>query len=402
MRWQSTEQAEFHCAGKFIRDNYQTEREEDMGECLVVGEKNPEGSQRATFVILNERPGDPLLGANAAKQISDLIGSRELRRLEDGPVGGTPLKFGDEVIGQAVDAPLPDSGGWNLARVADVSLAQAAYQLASKKRLWLPGMKKSGAKRIPMATVEEMGEIGPYHMDINAETSTGGIRGPFKIVPVKPHSVPTYPVFWAHDTEREQTMLFEADCEGLSLKGRTDAEQEIIDKKVDNVAATASHCHFNRDFRFNSQATGMQFTNRRTIGGRAWLSIQLSSAALEKALVLWANTSLGLLMYWWHANKQQPGRGSIGKTALQTLPVLDVAALKPKQLKEAVRLFDSMSTKKFLAAHEIDRDIVRKELDESFVRDVLGLPVSIVGPGGPLEVLRMKLAREPSIRGQKE
>ena len=58
----------------------------------------------------------------------------------------------------------------------------------------------------------------------------------------------------------------------------------------------------------------MQFTPRKSIGGRAWLSISLETAEREKALVLWANTSLGFAAYWWHANKQQSGRGSIGRS----------------------------------------------------------------------------------------
>jgi hypothetical protein len=106
-------------------------------------------------------------------------------------------------------------------------------------------------------------------------------------------------------------------------------------------------------------------------------------------------------MHWWHANKQQSGRGSIGKSALQALPVLDVTALKPKQLDEAVKLFDTMSGKAFLPVHEIDKDIVRKELDEMFGRKVLRLAAPFFTPGGPLELLRMKMAREPSIRGHK-
>jgi hypothetical protein len=48
--------------------------------------------------------------------------------------------------------------------------------------------------------------------------------------------------------------------------------------------------------------------------------------------------------------------------------------------------------------HEIDNDMVRHELDERFVGDVLGLTKAIVGP---IDLLRMKLAQEPSIRGQK-
>ena len=40
---------------------------------------------------------------------------------------------------------------------------------------------------------------------------------------------------------------------------------------------------------------------------------------------------------------------------------------------------------------------MRKELDEHFAREVLGLPEVIIQPGGALDVLRMKLALEPSI-----
>ena len=372
-----------------------------MGECLIIGSKSETESTRATFIILNKRPQFPLLGVIVAEQIRRLIESKNLRRLEDGPVSGTPLHFGEEVIGQALDAPLPVSGGWNLSRIADLSLAQTAYQLINKKSIWLPTMNKSEIVDIPLTTVAKIGEIGPYHADINGDTSTGGIRGPFNIFPIKPNSVPTYPVLWSHDAESERTMSFEGDSEGFPRRGSRSGEQAIVDLKVKSIWNTASHCHFNRDFRFNSQSTGMQFTPRKTIGGRAWLSIKLSSVDQEKALVLWANTSLGLLLHWWHGNKQQSGRGSIGKSMLQTLPTLDVTTLEPKLLAEAVKLFDAMCEQPLLPLHEIDRDSIRKELDEAFARDVLRLSEPILSSGGPLELLRMKLSQEPSIRGGK-
>jgi len=372
-----------------------------MGECLVVGRKAKTGSKRATFVILNERPAFPMLGASAARQIHQLIGQKNIRQLEDGPTGGTPLHFGDDLIGQAIEAPLPQSGGWNLSRIADLSLAQAAYQLQNENRIWLPGMNKSETVSIPITTVSAIGNIGPYHADINGSTATGGVRGPFIIEELKGATAPTYPVIWSHDAKNQRSMSFDGESQGLPRHGSTKKEKAIIEEKVASISATASHCHFNRDFQFNSQPTAMQFTPRRTIGGRAWLSIRLSSVEQEKALVLWANTSMGLLLHWWHANKQQVGRGNVSKIALQNLRILDVTALHPKQLKEAVQLFDAMSALELLPLHEIDGDPVRRDLDNRFARDVLGLSEAIIEPGGPLELLRMKLAQEPSIRGHK-
>lgn len=372
-----------------------------MAECLVVGRKAKGEDKRATFVVLKERPAYSMLGASTAEQIHRLIAGKGLRRLEDGPMGGTALYFGYDSVGQAMDAPLPASGGWNLGRIADLSLAQAAYQLADQKRIWLPGMDRSEAITVAVATVGEIGETGPIHRDINGKNPDGSIRGPFSIEPVSAHSIPTYPVLWAHDATREQTLSFDGDSEGRPLKGKTEKERAFIDAKVATIWSTASHCHFNCDFQFNSQPTGMQFTPRRTIGGRAWLSIRLASEEQEKVLVAWANTSLGMLLRWWHSNKQQSGRGNIGKSTLQTMPILDITALKPQALHKAAKLFDEMCQKPFLPLHEIDKDPVRKELDERFGREVLGFPQPMFQPGGALELLRMKLALEPSIRGNK-
>jgi hypothetical protein len=344
-----------------------------------------------------------MLGAHTAEQIRKLIERKGLQKLEDGPVGGTPLTFGDEIIGHAVDVPLPSPlGGWNLSRIADVSLAQTAYQLAIEQRIWLPTMPEHDAIRTPISVVSAIGRIGPLHLDIEYDAaSPGGIRGPFKIVQVKSGAVPTYPVLWKHTANRERTISFEAEAEGIPHIGTTAAEKAVVAVKVPKVWKTASHLHFNRDFRFNSQSTAMQFTPRKTIGGRAWLSISLSSEDHEKVIALWGNTSLGLLLHWWHANKQQAGRGNVGKAALQMLPVLDVNKLSKRQVAAGVKLFDEVSDQQLLPVHEVDQDLVRKELDEKFAVNVLGLPLNVVTSGGPLELLRMKLSREPSIRGNK-
>jgi hypothetical protein len=372
-----------------------------MGECLVIGCKTGKPSIRATLVVLKERPAYPLLGATAAKQIHRLIETGGLRRLEDGPVGGTPLYFGDDVIGQAIDAPISPTSAWNPSRIADFSLAQSAYQMASNKRIWFPAMQESEAISLPIITVQMLGEIGPYHADINFKPSDGGIRGPFVIADVQENSAPTYPVLWTHDATREKTLMFEAESEAQPRQAKSGKEKAILDHKVAAIWATASHCHFNQNFQFNSQPTAMQFTERRTIGGRAWLAIKLETAEQEKALVVWGNSTFGLLQHWYHANKQQSGRGNTGRTALADLPVLDVKALKAKQLKAAVKIFDDLKDETLLPFHELDTDPVRRRLDERFALEVLGVPAAFVLPDGPLSLVRMKLAQEPSIRGGK-
>ena len=53
-----------------------------------------------------------MLGAGIATQIRCLVASKNMRRLADGPVGGSPLYFGDDRVGYALDAPLPPAGEW--------------------------------------------------------------------------------------------------------------------------------------------------------------------------------------------------------------------------------------------------------------------------------------------------
>ncbi|MDP8207420.1 MAG: hypothetical protein P9L92_12200 [Candidatus Electryonea clarkiae] len=372
-----------------------------MAECLVVGRKKGGGNLRATFVILNDTPDYPIVGAGIADQINRLKQEGAIRKLEDGPLGGTAIAFGDDVVGYVMDAPLPPSGGWRVARIADLSLAQTAYQLKNEHCIWLPSMTHKQSTHVPIAAVGSIGSIGPVDRDINGMNPDRSIRGPFNVTELQPGRVPTYPILWAHDASREHTMVFAADSEGVERQGKNILSVQSIENKAKTIWETASHCHFNRDFQFNSQSTAMQFTPVRTIGGRAWISISLPSADQEKALVAWGNTTLGLLLHWWQANKQQRGRGTISKQPLAEFSTLDVLSLTPEKLKCAAVVFDEFSTRMLCPINEINEDSTRAELDARFLVDVLDVPEKVVEPGGPLALLRQKLAAEPSIHGHK-
>ena len=369
-----------------------------MGECLIVGRKSPKGSKRAIFVTLNKRPETPLSGSHIATSILDAVNRNKLVRLEDGPLGGTPIVLGNEAAGHAVEAPLPQ--GWQLARARDFSLAQTAFQWMAGK-IWLPSNGVDESVDIDVTTIGAIGGIGPYHADINGKTVDDEIRGPFEIRTLEPGTAPTDPVLWTHDADRERTIAFEADSECVPRRGRSAAERKLIADKIASIRSTASHCHFNQNFQFNSQSTAMQYTLRRTIGGRAWLSVSLASERQEKALALWANTTLGLLLHWWLANKQQSGRGNVGKTVLQNLVVLNVQRLSPAQIENAERIFADVKDEPLRPINEIDRDDNQRSLDEKFMTLVLATPADWHTHAGPMDLLRQKLGCEPSIAGTK-
>ena len=90
-----------------------------MAECLVIARKfKPDETphDRVHFTSLRRRP------RGFAHASSPLVGCRtggQVRRLEDGPYGGTLLMVGEELAGEMITAP-HDPGGdnWGAVRLA--------------------------------------------------------------------------------------------------------------------------------------------------------------------------------------------------------------------------------------------------------------------------------------------
>lgn len=132
------------------------------------------------------------------------------------------------------------------------------------------------------------------------------------------------------------------------------------------------------------------------------MTVRLPEPAMEAAVALWGNTSLGLLLHWWQANKQQAGRGNVGKTALASFVCLDPMQLSAKQLEDAAKLMVDRAKAPMLPFNEIVADTARAELDQQFLHGILGLPDSLFVADGSFDLLRRKLAAEPSIHGNKK
>ena len=166
-----------------------------------------------------------------------------------------------------------------------------------------------------------------------------------------------------------------------------------------DVWETATRLHFNRDFRLNSQSLAACLTPEPSIGGRAWPNFSVEGdPRREEALTLWANTTLGLISFWWVAGRQQQGRAILTISGLPALPVLDVRELDARQLGIAERIFEDFRDWTFLPANEAYRDDTRKALDRAVLCDLLGLPETILEP---LDVLREQWCAEPTVHGGK-
>ena len=356
-----------------------------MAETLIVARQSSNGrASRGLFVNLDQRPNNEMESLEIAKAISIFASDPNVRKFESGPIGGEPLVVGDAQIGEVIDAPLSSDSPWSSAGVADFFVVQTAHQL-TRGQLWLPQISKQDRSPIAISTIQQISRVGLHHMNIASRSP----QAAFDRINTR-RGVPTYPMLWNHDAKKETNLVVQPDSEGRIKPN--------MHTRADEIWNTRSYAHYNADFRFNSQPLGVAFTEERTIGGTAWPNLQFDSKELEIAHTLWANSTLGLMLYWWHSSRQQAGRGRMPITAIRTMPTLDVTSLSDAQLQTAESIFDDMRHHDFLPANEAYRDQTRQELDRRVLVDLLGLPDTVLEPLG---VLRLKWCSEPSVHGGK-
>ena len=357
-----------------------------MAECLVIARKlmkdDPPtlSGKRVGLTSLRRRPRGLAPAASVAESIID---SDSVRRIEDGPYGGTPLTAGDERIGEMLTTPDNMNGEtWGAVRSSDFSVAQVGYALSHSK-LWLPSL--STTPQVTAAPLNVVGRLGLVHRDITGPMP----RGPFD--KVEPSPTATYPALWNHDAKRETRMVCEPDSQLIVRIG--------MEAKSHEVWATASRAHLNLDFRLNSQPLTAAFTERKSIGGTAWPNVTFPDARFDYPFMVWSNSTLGLLLFWWHANRQHDGRGRTTIRAVETLPVLDLRALTDEQLATAEVIFDEFRDKELKPAYLADADPNRALLDRRVVCDLLGFDEGVYEA---VRRLSQKWCAEPSVHGGKK
>ena len=354
-----------------------------MAECLVIARKFKPEEPRVDRYLFTSLRCRPQSSAHASSVATKVIGRTQLRRLEDGPYGGTPLMVGGDAAGETVTAPRDAiREDWDAVRLSDYSLAQTAYALSSSK-LWLPGSPNS--TELGVALLGEVGEVGTYHLDI-----IGSIpRGPFD--KVAPSPTATFPALWNHDAKRETRLICQADSQLLVRQG--------MEAKAAAVWAKSSRPHLNLDFTFGSQPLVVAFTNTESVGGRVWPNVIFENNRFDYGFSVWSNSTLGLLSYWWHSSRQQSSKAGMTIRSAESLSTLDLRALTDAQLAKAKEIFDEFRDKELHPAYLADADPNRALLDRRIICDLLGFDEDTY-----LGVRRLaaKWCAEPSVHGGKK
>ena len=240
---------------------------------------------------------------------------------------------------------------------------------------------------LPITLLGAMGSRGLLHRDLTGAPP----RGLFDQAPLRPGQVPTYPALWRHAAERERSFVVSEDCELVVREGRQD-------QAADAWKRFATRLHLTLDFQINSQSLAACVTPEKALGGRAWPNFILEDERHEIPVMLWLNSTLGLMSYWWEGARQQLGRTIVTISALPSLPSIDPRRFDESAMQKAEDLFDRFCDLEFLPANESYHDANRKALDEVLLGELLGVPADIVDE---FDVIRRQWCAEPSVHGGK-
>ena len=135
------------------------------------------------------------------------------------------------------------------------------------------------------------------------------------------------------------------------------------------------------------------------MGGRVWPNVIFGNERFDYAFAVWGNSTLGLLCYWWHSNRQQSSKASIAISTAETLPTLDFRALTDHQLATAKDIFDDFRALDLKPAYLADIDPNRALLDRRVICDLLGFDEDVYEG---VRLLAAKWCAEPSVHGGKK
>ena len=354
-----------------------------IAEVLVIAtrlrtENASTSSCIVTYINLTHRPSSIAEAVETARAIdnADRRGDRGV------------IKVGSDLqVGHFIRSKIGFKG---YVGIRDGNVAETAEDLYNNK-LTLPRMKQS--VDIPLVYLGELGVRGAYVLDVNGNErdARGTQRGAFDVEKIMSNSTVTYPMLWGHVAKKETRFLVQPDRHGVARSG-------YEDRALDMWQEFAGRLCFNRAFRLNAQPLMSCFTTEQAIASSSWHGFNCHDQSHEVPILLFSNTTIGLISHWWRASRQQFGRPILTITRLPDLVTIDPRDFSAEQFIKAEELFHKFKIQEFLPANEAFRDEVRKKLDEAVLVVLLGLDRDILEP---LDFLRYKWCSEPSVHGGK-
>jgi hypothetical protein len=193
-----------------------------------------------------------------------------------------------------------------------------------------------------------------------------------------------YPAFWGHESDKVRTIAQEPNAH-LSIwvdSPRGSDYGPHLWERAGRILLVE------RLWPITHRVLAVGFNT--AILGNTWWSLQTKSLTQdqEKALLLWANSSLALLLYFGRRVVTRSAWMQMKQPAWQAMPMLDVRTLSTKALRTLANEYDRLSVQALEPLAQLKTDHVRSEID-SVISRILKLP--------DFTFVRDLLDREPGL-----
>ena len=241
---------------------------------------------------------------------------------------------------------------------------------------------------LPMKTVGNVCEVGPTH-HLLGHPRGGDSIGAFVFDPIPAHTVPDYPALWAADNKTQRRLTVNPTHTGWPHDRARIAERW----------ETRSNLAISRNLDMTSQPLAAAWLTEPAMGGSTWTTLKHQDQHTLKAILIWFNSTLGLVARWAFGQTTQHGRARLQIGDISSTPIPDFGSQT-----------NGGKTARQIAAQEFDRltqlelrpvalaavDNNRHEIDHVALQ-MLGLGSEDIA--NSLANIRAQWCAEPSVNG---
>jgi hypothetical protein len=242
-----------------------------------------------------------------------------------------------------------------------------------QSRAYFPGVGIVGD--VPLTTLGSLGVLGPDRRDI---------KDGFDDVTYQTN----YPAFWSHDANQTTTI---AAMTNRYLEPLNIARKGRKLKPVSHLWPKAGRLMLTETLWCITQSIVAVCLPDIALANVWWsLNLNTQDIRAEKAMALWLNSTLGLIMLLSHRVPTHGPWMHFKKDIYERMLVLDASQLNDTQLQRLADAYDQVAASTLLPFPQMAQDGTRAAID-AVITSALGLP--------SLNSLRQTLAREPVVSG---
>ncbi|MEM4601934.1 MAG: N-6 DNA methylase [Desulfurococcaceae archaeon] len=341
----------------------------NLSEVLVIARKreSPDNAERVICVNLWKQPRNAVEALGVVRSLIEIAPPDVYT-----DSGALDVSIGEVKLGEALSVPWAwlNQRLWNFpCAFAQAELVRTLFFLLDKK-LYVPGL--SVKKSLPLCPLGELGELGFDRRDIHDGFSLA-------------KSKTCYPAFWGHDADTVTTLKQKPN---QYLSPLTSARKGRPLRRATDLWKKAGHILLADRLRLNTMRVVAVWLEEKVLSNVWWTFVTELGEDEQKSLVLWLNSTLGLLLLLGHREETEGAFIGLKKPVLEKLPVLDVRKIRKCARRQLANAFDSLGKTTLLPFPDMEKDNIRAAIDHA-IATTLGLP--------NFTILRKLLAREPII-----